>query len=373
MSSIYLCNDFWYYQTYVPSPTGKRKVQRSLRTKDKAIALRRQKDFDLKVVREQLQFGNRRKFQDSVDEFLGHRRHLAESGQLSSHTLRSDKGSLKEFTRFLESLPKIPHLGEFDDPDRASELLKAFVAHRQAQKVSPNTIRRDLRHLSIMFTYYVRPPHRILSQNPVTNLTLPRPTHRIQIPRQEDWLKLRKYLRARVKNQVSDLTERIVFVQIETGCRIGEVLKLKWHGAAVDVVGSGDQWSSLENHNSQMRIYSKRRERVVPISSLGGLKRFFDSIGEDNQSEWVFPSPRTGSPLNVSQFSRSFKRLLVRAKIKRSFSSHGVRHGFISFLVNKGLSSDQIGWIVGHSSAEITRVYSHPDVATLSKVLSALR
>lgn len=373
MSSIYLCNDFWYYQTYVPSTTGKKKVQRSLRTKDRSIALRRQKEFDDKILREQIQFSNRRKFKDSVKEYLLHRSKLSENGQLSSHTLRSDKGSLKEFEKFLESLPKVVHLNEFDDSDRALELLQGFVDFRRSQKVSPNTIRRDLRHLSIMFTFYVRPPHRVLSQNPITSFQLPRAQERISLPDQKDWITLRTYLRSQVENGKADLTEKIIFVQVETGCRISEVLKLKWSREDSDVSGSGDQWSVLERGNSQLRIYSKRRERVVPISKLGGLKKFFDSIQNDTEEGWVFPSPRTGQPLNISQFSRSFRVLLKRAKITKTFSSHGVRHGFISFLVNSGLSSDQIGWIVGHSSSEITRIYSHPDTDSLSKILSKLK
>jgi len=373
MSSIYLCNEFWYYQTYIPSSTGKKKVQRSLRTKDKSIALRRQKEFDEKLLREQIQFSNRRKFKDSVKDYLTHRTKLSESGQLSSHTLRSDKGSLKEFEKFLETLPKVVHLNEFDDSDRALELLQGFVDHRRARKVSPNTIRRDLRHLSIMFTHFVRPPHRVLSQNPLTNFQLPRAQERISLPDQKDWLSLRSYLRNQIEDGKADLTERVVFVQIETGCRISEVLKLKWGRQDTDVSGSGDQWSTLEKGNSQIRIYSKRRERVVPISKLGGLKKFFDGIQNDTEEGWVFPSPRTGEPLNISQFSRSFRALLKKAKITKTFSSHGVRHGFISFLVNSGLSSDQIGWIVGHSSSEITRIYSHPDTGSLSKILSKLK
>lgn len=373
MSSIYLCNDFWYYETYVPTTTGKKKVQRSLRTKDRSVALRRQKEFDDKLLREQIQFSSRQKFKDSVKDYLAHRTKLADNGQLSSHTVRSDKGSLKEFEKYLETLPRLVHLNEFDDSDRSLELLQGFVDYRREQKVSPNTIRRDLRHLSIMFTFYVRPPHRVLSQNPIAEFQLPRAQERVVLPDQDSWLKLRTYLRSQVEKGETNLTEKIIFVQIEAGCRISEVLKLKWSREDTDVSGSGDQWSALEQDNSKLRIYCKRRERVVPIAKLGGLKKFFNSIQNGAEEGWVFPSPRTGQPLNISQFSRSFRSLLKRAKVTKEFSSHGVRHGFISFLVNSGLSSDQIGWIVGHSSAEITRIYSHPDTDSLSKILSKLK
>jgi len=77
-------------------------------------------------------------------------------------------------------------------------------------------------------------------------------------------------------------------------------------------------------------------------------------------------------PLNISQFSRSFRRVLDTLKIEKTFGTHGVRHGFISYLINNGVTSDQIGWLVGHSSSEITAIYSHVDEKTLGSVLAKL-
>ena len=82
--------------------------------------------------------------------------------------------------------------------------------------------------------------------------------------------------------------------------------------------------------------------------------------------------PVTNPPLNVSQFSRSFNRVLDHLNITKTFGTHGIRHEFISYLVNRGVSSDQIGWLVGHSSSEITAFYSHVDERTLGNVLAGL-
>ena len=86
----------------------------------------------------------------------------------------------------------------------------------------------------------------------------------------------------------------------------------------------------------------------------------------------MFPSPVTDLPLNISQFSRSFRRVLDHLHITKTFGTHGIRHGFISYLINRGVSSDQIGWLVGHSSSEITALYSHVDEQTLGIVLKGL-
>jgi site-specific recombinase XerD len=131
----------------------------------------------------------------------------------------------------------------------------------------------------------------------------------------------------------------------------------------------------VENTGDRLRLYCWTRERVIPRGMLGDgrlttslRKRWKD----DPTSKYIFGSSVTSEPLNVSQVSRSFARILKVCKITKTLGTHGIRHGFISFLVNNGVSSAQIGWLVGHSSSEITKIYSHVDERTLSKVLKGL-
>ena len=130
----------------------------------------------------------------------------------------------------------------------------------------------------------------------------------------------------------------------------------------------------MEQDGSRLRLYSKRRERVIPLKELGEgrLTKHLQQKRKKNASTYVFPSPVTDAPLNVSQFSRSFRKVLDTVGIAKTFGTHGIRHGFISYLLNRGVSSDQVGWLVGHSSSEITAIYSHVDERTLGSVLEKL-
>ena len=131
----------------------------------------------------------------------------------------------------------------------------------------------------------------------------------------------------------------------------------------------------VENDGERIRLYSKKRERVIPLKQFcdGRLTQLLQDKWENDSSRtYVFPSPITGHPLNISQFSRNFQKVLKVCHITKTFGTHGIRHGFISYLVNQGISSDQIGWLVGHSSSEITKIYSHVDDETLSRVLERL-
>lgn len=376
MSSIYKNGEWWYYQTVVSFPDGsKKKIQRSLKTKDRKVGVKKQKDLDSKFLTQQIHLNHRLLFKEKVDEFLQYRTKRVSHGEITKNTLRSDKGSLRVFMSFLGD-QGVTYLNEFEDRDRSQELLELFMETRRSVPVSGNTIRRDLRHVSGFFTYCVQHPRRWLDRNPVSDVNLPRVGRQTKYPNQKDWERLRDHLRTRSSSNDFSLFEQILWFQIETGCRIGEVLRLKWDRDSEDHVGLGESWTVVENDGNRLRLYSKRRERTIPLDQLhdGRLSKFLKTRHLlSTNGKFVFPSPVTGNPLNISQFSRSFRRLLIDLKITPLFGTHGIRHGFISYLINHGVSSDQVGWLVGHSSSEITRLYSHVDEGTLSKVLSTLK
>lgn len=376
MSSLYQNGEWWYYQTVITLPNGtKRKIQKSLKTKDKKVGQKRQKELDQKYLVEQIHLNHRVSITEKVTEFLAFRIRRLSHGEITTNTLRSDKGSLKVFIAFLKE-QKIAYLNEFEDSDRAREILEQFIDVRRSLQRSGNTIRRDLRHVSGFFSYCVQSPRRWLSKNPVREVALPKGSKQSKFPDQKDWEKLRTYLRKRAHSTDASIVEQILWLQIETGCRIGEVLRLKWERESSDLVGVGESWSVVEHDAERIRLYSKKRERVIPLKQFcdGQLTQLLMKRRERaHGSVYVFPSPVTDQPLNISQFSRSFQRVLKACKITKTFGTHGVRHGFISYLINSGVSSDQVGWLVGHSSSEITKIYSHVDEDTLSRVLAGLK
>jgi len=375
VSSLYKNGEWWYYQTVITLPDGsKQKIQKSLKTKDKKVGQKRQKDLDHKYLVEQIHLTHRVSITEKVEEYLQYRSKRLSHGEITSNTIRSDKGSLKVFLSFLTS-EKITYLNEFEDTDRSREILEQFIDDRRGRNLSGNTIRRDLRHISGFFSYCVQSPRRWLSKNPVREVSLPKGSKQSKFPEQKDWEKLRTYLRNQSKTKTFSVVEEILWFQIETGCRIGEVLRLKWNREPSDLVGVGESWSVVENEGERIRLYSKKRERVIPLKQFcdGRLTQMLEDKWDKNRSStFVFQSPITGQPLNLSQFTRNFHKVLKKCQITKTFGTHGIRHGFISYLVNQGISSDQIGWLVGHSSSEITKIYSHVDEGTLSKVLKTL-
>ena len=164
---------------------------------------------------------------------------------------------------------KVTYLNEFEDIDRSHEIIESFIEERRKGEVSGNTIRRDLRHVSGFFSYCVQSPRRWLSKNPVSGISLPKSSKQTKFPDQKDWEKLRTHLRTRSQSKNVTIVEDILWFQIETGCRIGEVLRLKWDRDDIDRIGIGESWSVVENTGDRLRLYSKKRERVIPLGQLG--------------------------------------------------------------------------------------------------------
>jgi len=102
VSSIYKNGEWWYYQTVLTLPDGsKRKIQTSLKTKDRKEGRKRQKDLDSKYLIDQIHLSHRVPLEETVDQFLVHRTKVCSHGDITQNTLRSDKGSLKVFLGFL--------------------------------------------------------------------------------------------------------------------------------------------------------------------------------------------------------------------------------------------------------------------------------
>jgi len=148
---------------------------------------------------------------------------------------------------------------------------------------------------------------------------------------------------------------------------------LKWERGSDDTnVGGGRVFSYLSEGNRRWVIYSKRRERTIPLDEMG-LSKIVSEIPRSIDSIFVFENPSTKNPYLVSSVSRMFKRLLKEVDVVKPFSTHGNRHGFCSYLLNQGFSPYQIGQIVGHSSSQITEIYGHVDLDVLGGMFDRLR
>jgi integrase len=85
-------------------------------------------------------------------------------------------------------------------------------------------------------------------------------------------------------------------------------------------------------------------------------------------------NPISRTPHDHPSMTRMFKSLMKDLKLNEQYTPHTIRHGFVSFLANKGETIFNISSkIVGHSVKEVTEfIYAHHTPKNLEKTMSKI-
>lgn len=135
-----------------------------------------------------------------------------------------------------------------------------------------------------------------------------------------------------------------VLVSLATGVRQSELLRLKW--SDVDLV--------KQRLTVQLSKNKERRTVHLPASAVDALKTL-------KQATVVGAHVLTladGRPLDKNLLEHRWKAVRKTAALD-NFRWHDLRHSCASFLAQNGASLLEIGSVLGHKSANITRRYAH--------------
>jgi integrase/recombinase XerD len=122
-----------------------------------------------------------------------------------------------------------------------------------------------------------------------------------------------------------------------TGVRVSELIKIKK--------------SDIIFEEGFVKVYGKGgKERIVPIPKelLNELKDYINKINTEN----IFP-------LSSRQVERIIKNIAKKAGINKKVTPHILRHSLATTLLSKGVDIRYIQEILGHSSLNITQIYTH--------------
>lgn len=144
-------------------------------------------------------------------------------------------------------------------------------------------------------------------------------------------------------------------LSLNAGLRLGEVLDLAW--------------SDLDLEGGVMHIRdSKEGTRMAYINET--LKSIFNSMIPGRKSDLVFMVAQDSgrSPISVTKvFPQVVKTLGLNTNVndrRQRVVFHTLRHTFASWLAIKGVPLYTIATLMGHSTIEMTKRYSHlcPDI-----------
>ncbi len=134
----------------------------------------------------------------------------------------------------------------------------------------------------------------------------------------------------------------IVTFALNTGCRKGEILSLKWENV------------DLKHGFIRLDRTKNGERRDIPISDT--LKAALQGLTRRLDVSYVFHDPNTGNP--YQDVKRSFQTACRRAGIA-DFHFHDLRHTFASHLVMAGVDITTVSKLLGHKSLTMTLRYAH--------------
>ena len=121
-----------------------------------------------------------------------------------------------------------------------------------------------------------------------------------------------------------------------------------------------------------LRIIGKgNKERIVPLPRpvLDDLSRLWLT---HRNPRWLFPNRRRNGPLDQATLSRTFASAAAMAGIERDVTSHALRHGYATKLIENGVDIRIVQILLGHASINSTAIYTHLTTPTLASLHSLL-
>ena len=90
------------------------------------------------------------------------------------------------------------------------------------------------------------------------------------------------------------------------------------------------------------------------------------------QERWLFPGTKVGNPMTTRQLNRLFHAAADAAGIKKDVTLHGLRHGFATHLLERGIDIRVIQTLLGHDKLDTTARYTRVATGMIASIESPL-
>jgi len=243
----------------------------------------------------------------------------------SKNTIKTYAGTIKKFLEFLINNGIIIIDTKSINSSLDKNLILKFLAELKVKKkLDSNSLRLYVRAISSFLKF-------LDNENLAKQIKAPKVDKRL--PKFITYDELNKLLE-NAENYRDKLIIKFLFY---TGVRVSELIKIKKN----DIIFE----------DGFVKVYGKGgKERIVPIPKelLNELKDYINKINTEN----IFP-------LSSRQVERIIKYIAKNAGISKKVTPHVLRHSLATTLLSKGVDIRYIQEILGHSSLNITQIYTH--------------
>ena len=165
-----------------------------------------------------------------------------------------------------------------------------------------------------------------------------------------------KHVEMNTKKNLRD--DALIELLYSTGLRVSEVANLKLK----DINLKKSEIKILGKGNKERIVIFNNKSKEKIISYLKNDKRYI-SI----KKEALFQN-KFKEALSTRSIQRILKKYLNFSGINSKYSTHTLRHTFATHLLEGGADIKVIQQLMGHSSPETTKIYTHVSSSTLKNV-----
>lgn len=173
-----------------------------------------------------------------------------------------------------------------------------------------------------------------------------------------------------------------IYIALETGMRLGEIMALRWSDIVLDsYITVQRSKSEIKEQNitppktgvgrkiqiSQRLIKALSQHKNIQKEYKSNLKGYY-------KDDSLVIGGLVGKDYHARHYSsRLFKKLLPRAGIERRVRFHDLRHTHATLLLLSGVNPKIVQKCLGHASINVTLdIYSHVALADQAVAISAL-
>ncbi len=268
----------------------------------------------------------------------------------SRHTVKAYEDDLRSFKEFIQE--------EFDQENIVLvnyPQIRNWIVVLVNSGLANRSVNRKISSLKAYYKYLVKTKQ--LEVTPLSGHKALKVKKQIQIPfSEEEVAEVLSVIEPDSFKNSRDLA--IVTMLYSTGMRRSELIGLKLRD--VDLQGG------------LIKVLGKRnKERFIPLlAELGRQLRvyldFRTALVGDNISE-LFLTEK-GDKIYETLVYRIINNYFSEASSKLKKSPHILRHSFATHLLSHGANLNSVKELLGHSSLASTQVYTHSNIAELSKV-----
>ncbi len=277
--------------------------------------------------------------------------------RLDSKTLKAYRIDLAQFTNFFPST---------NASEITSESLESFIIHLH-KNYKPKTVKRKIASLKAFFHY--------LEYKEVIDRT---PFNKIQIKFREPVIlpktiplftienlltvMYQQHTNAKTDYQKRNALRDIAVIELlfGTGMRISELCSLKD--------------SDVNLYDRTILIYGKgSKERRIQIGNddvVQILKEYKENFATEIQNCNHFFANQSGKPLSDQAVRRMINKYTSLAAIELHITPHMFRHTFATSLLEADVDIRYIQEMLGHSSINITEIYTHVAMSKQRDILT---